>query len=130
MNFTNSMPALAGMVALDSGDKLFWQYQGSQWRLTVATARYQGRDDTIRAQREGYVAERYSGWFDFAPVKDLLGAGRGTPIPVKGGWQFQRFNPDSAYRYAKVDQDSRRLTVSELAELGVHYLHRAASWQE
>ncbi len=72
VNFTNSMPALAGMVALDSGDKLFWQYQGSQWRLTVATARYQGRDDAIRAQRHAYVAKCYSGWFDFTPVKDRL----------------------------------------------------------
>lgn len=133
VNFTNSMPLLSGMVALESsGDKLFWQYQGSQWRLTVATARYQGRDDATRALREAYVAERYRdrGWFDFAPVKDLLGTDRGTPVPVKGGGQFNRFDPDSAYRHARVDQDGHWLTVSELAKLGVYYLHRAASWPE
>ncbi len=131
VNFTNSMPALTGMVALESsGDKLFWQYQGSQWRLTVATALYKGRDDAIRAQRHDYVAEHYSEWFDFTPVKDLLGVDRGTPVPVRGGGQFNRFDPDSAYRYARVDQAGHWLTVSELADLGACYLHRAASWQE
>ena len=130
VHFTNSMPALAGAVALESGDKLFWQYQGQQWRLTVATASYQGRDDATRVRRHAYVAEHYGRWFDFTPVKGLLGPDRGTPIPVKGGGQFHRFDPDSVYRYAKVDQDGHSLTVNELADLGVDYLHRAASWQE
>ena len=49
---------------------------------------------------------------------------------MKGGGQFQRFDPDSAYRYAKVDEDGHSLTVSELTDLGVYYLLRAASWQE
>ncbi len=134
VNVTHSMPALAGMVAVDSGeklfDKLFWQYQGSDWRLTVATAGYQGRGDAVRTERESYVAERYGGWFDFAPVKDLLGADRGTPVPVKGGGKFNRFDPDSAYRYARVDQGGHWLTVSGPADLGACYLHRAASWPE
>ncbi len=130
VHFTNSMPALAGAVALESGDKLFWQYQGQQWRLTVATASYQGCDDAARARRHAYVAERYSRWFGFTPVIGLLGPDRGTPQPVKGGGQFQRFDPDSAYRYAKVDEDGHSLTVSELTDLGVYYLLRAASWQE
>jgi len=131
VNFTNSMPALDGAVALKSGgDKLFWQYQGQQWRLTVATASHRGRGEAIRARRHAYVAKHYGSWFDFTPVIKLLGADRGTPIPVKGGGQFYRFDPDSAYRYAKVDQDGHWLTVSELVELGVYYLHRAASWQE
>ncbi len=67
MHFTNSMPALAGAVALESGDKLFWQYQWQQWRLTVATASNQGRDDATRARRHAYVAEHYGRWFDFTP---------------------------------------------------------------
>ncbi len=49
---------------------------------------------------------------------------------MKGGGQFNRFDPGSAYRYARVDQDGHWLTVSELADLGACYLHRAASWQE
>ena len=107
VNFTNSMPALAGAVALkESGDKLFWQYQGQQWRLTVITADYQGRGDAVRAEREAYVAARYCRWFDFTPVKSLLGTDRGTPRPAPVGWQFQCFDPDSAYRYAKVDHGS------------------------
>ncbi len=49
---------------------------------------------------------------------------------MKDGGQFLRFGPDSAYRYAKVDQDGHSLAVSELVDLGVNYLHRAASWPE
>jgi len=78
------MPALAGEVALESGDKLLWQYQGHQWRLTVAIASYQGRDDATRKQRHAYIAEYYGRWFDFTPVTGLPGTDPGTPIPVKG----------------------------------------------
>lgn len=47
---------------------------------------------------------------------------------MRGDKGFQRFNPDFAYLYAKVDQGDMRLTVSELIQLGIHYLDRAASW--
>ena len=119
---------LSGAVAMDSGDKLFWQYQNGQWRLAVTTAHHRGSTPGIIARRHAYIAHRYSEWFDFSSVKDLLGPARGEQVKVKEDRDFQRFNPDFAYRYAKVDQDGQRITVSELIRLGIHYLKRAASW--
>jgi hypothetical protein len=48
---------------------------------------------------------------------------------VKGDKGFKRFNPDSAYLYAKLDQGGLRITVNELIQLGVRYLNRAAWWR-
>lgn len=128
VSFSRGMPLLSGAVAMDNGDRLFWQYQNGQWRLIVVTAHYRGSTPGVIARREAYVADRYSKWFDFQAVEDLLGPARGKQVQVKGDKGFQRFNPDSAYRYAKVDQGGLRITVSELIQLGVHYLNRAASW--
>ena len=72
LTFTNTCQHSRGKVALDSGDKLLWQYQGQQWRLTVAIASYQGRHDATRQQRHAYIAEHYGRWFDFTPVIGLL----------------------------------------------------------
>ena len=113
---------------MDSGDRLFWQYQNGQWRLIVITAHHRGSTPGVIARRHAYVADRYGKWFDFQAVEDLLGPTRGRQVQVKGDKGFQRFNPDSAYLYAKVDQGGQRITVGELIQLGVHYLNRAASW--
>jgi len=115
-------------VAMHGDDKLLWQYQNGQWRLIVITAHHRGSTPGVIARRHAYVADRYSKWFDFEAVEDLLGPGRGRQVQVRGDKGFQRFNPDSAYRYAKVDQGGLRITVSELIQLGIHYLNRAASW--
>ena len=128
VSFSRGMPLLSGAVAMDSGDRLFWQYQNGQWRLIVITAHHRGSTPEVIARRHAYVADRYSKWFDFQAVEDLLGPARGRQVQVKGDKGFQRFNPDSAYRYAKVDQGGLRITVSELIQLGVHYLNRATSW--
>jgi len=128
VSFSRGMPLLSGAVAMDSGDRLFWQYQNGQWRLIVITAHHRGSTPGAIARRHAYVADRYSKWFDFQAVEDLLGPARGRQVQVKGDKGFQRFNPDSAYRYAKVDQGGLRITVSELIQLGIHYLNRAASW--
>jgi hypothetical protein len=128
VSFSRGMPVLSGAVAVDGGDKLFWQYQNGQWRLAVTTARHQGSTLGVIARRHAYVASRYSKWFDFKAVEDLLGTDRGSQVLVKGNQGFQRFNPDFAYRYAKVDQGGLRTTVRELIQLGIHYLNRAASW--
>jgi hypothetical protein len=128
VSFSRGMLVLSGAVAVDGGDKLFWQYQNGQWRLAVTTARHQGSTPSAIARRHAYVADRYSKWFDFKAVEDLLGTGRGSQVQVKGDQGFQRFNPDFAYRYAKVDQNALRITVRELIQLGIHYLNRAASW--
>jgi hypothetical protein len=122
------MPVLSGAVAVVSGDKLFWQYQNGQWRLAVTTAHHQGSTPGIIERRHAYVARRYSNWFDFTAVEDLLGSVRGRQVQVRGDGGFQRFNPDFAYLYARVDQGGVRITVSELIQLGIHYLNCAASW--
>lgn len=128
VSFSRGMPVLSGAVAVDGGDKLYWQYQNGQWRLAVTTARHQGSTPSAIARRHAYVAGRYSKWFDFKAVEDLLGTGRGSQVQVKSDQGFQRFNPDFAYRYAKVDQGDLRITIRELIQLGIHYLNRAASW--
>ena len=70
-----------------------------------------GQHSRSHRARQAYVADRYSKWFDFQAVEDLLGPARGRQVQVKGDKGFQRFNPDSAYRYAKVDQGGLRITV-------------------
>jgi hypothetical protein len=80
VSFSRGMPVMSGAVAMNGGDKLFWQYQNGQWRLAVTTARHQGSTPGIIARRHAYIADHYSKWFDFTAVEDLLGSVRGNQV--------------------------------------------------
>jgi hypothetical protein len=60
VSFSRGMPLLSGAVAMENGDRLFWQYQNGQWRLIVITAHHRGSTPGIIARRHAYVADRYS----------------------------------------------------------------------
>jgi hypothetical protein len=125
--FTNGMSLLEGfcrqgMGGSDpAGDELGWQLQGTQFRLAVITNRFLG--PAHREEREAYVAERYSGWFDFTPLEAVPGVtGETRANEVRGGrWNFQGYNPDFVYRYRTAPQ----LTPSQIVEIGLLYLDRA-----
>jgi hypothetical protein len=126
--FTNGNPLNSGQVAIGNGDRLIWQYQSGQWRLAVATQQHVGRTDALRQLRHDYIESTYERWFDFSRVAAALGADRAGCVPVRGkDPRFQRYDPDFAYRYCRID-DPTRLTLDELVELGVGYLRGAAAW--
>lgn len=104
-----------------AGDALGWQLQGTQFRLAVITGVLRGH--AHRQEREAYVAKRYSGWFDFAPLEAIAGTmDKMRSNEVRGGrWNFQGYNPDFVYRY----RIAARLTPSQIVELGLLYLGRA-----
>jgi hypothetical protein len=121
-DFTKGSVLIEAFVTNDRGDRVGWQLQGGQWRLAVITSVHTGRTDDLRALRHRYVAEHYSGWFDFTPVTDAAGS---TAIPkaeVLG--DFNRFNPDFAYRYRLVPG----LAVAQLRALAASYQRRAAEF--
>jgi hypothetical protein len=101
-----------------AGDALGWQLQGTQFRLAVMTGQLQG--PARRKERENYVAERYSGWFDFTPLEAVTGAmGKLHAHEVRGGrWTFQGYGPNFVYRYCTTPQ----LTPAQIVELGLLYL--------
>lgn len=125
--FTNGTSLLEGffpqgMGGKDpAGDELGWQLQGTQFRLAVKTGVLQGR--AHREEREDYVAERYSDWFDFKPLEAIAGIGGETLVDeVLGGrWNYQSYNPNFVYRYRSAPQ----LTPSQIVELGLLYLDLA-----
>jgi len=128
-DFTNGMSLLEGLESPraggsdPAGDALGWQLQGTQFRLAVITSQLQG--PAHRKERETYVAERYSGWFDFTPLEAVTGAmGKMRAHEARSGrWNFQGYNPDFVYRYCTTPQ----LTPSQIVELGLLYLDRARS---
>jgi hypothetical protein len=81
------------------------------------------RGQARREEREAYVADRYSIWFDFAPLEAIAGTMRkNRGNEVRGGhWNFQGYNPDFVYRY----RIAAVLTPSQIVELGLLYLDRA-----
>lgn len=128
--FTNGNPLNSGQVAIGNGDRLIWQYQTGQWRLAIATQQHAGRTDALRQLRHDYIERTYQPWFDFSRVAAALGADRAECVPVRAkDPRFQRYDPDFAYRYCRVD-DPTRLTLDELVELAVGYLRAAAAWPE
>jgi hypothetical protein len=128
--FTNGNPLNSGQVAIGNGDRLIWQYQTGQWRLAIATQQHAGRTDALRQLRHDYIERTYQPWFDFSRVAAALGADRAECVPVRAkDPRFQRYDPDFAYRYCRVD-DPTRLTLDELVELAVGYLQAAAAWPE
>ena len=128
-DFTNGMSLLEGLESPrangsdPAGDALGWQLQSTQFRLAVITSQLQG--PAHRKERETYVAERYSGWFDFTPLEAVTGAmGKMRAHEARSGrWNFQGYNPDFVYRYCTTPQ----LTPSQIVELGLLYLDRARS---
>lgn len=120
-DFTNGMSLLEGFSHNAVGDALGWQLQGEQFRLAVITGVLRGQ--ACREEREAYVADRYSAWFDFAPLEAIAGTIRKNKgNEVRGGrWNFQGYNPDFVYRY----RTAAGLTPSQIVELGLLYLDRA-----
>ena len=104
--------------------------RGYQWRLAIQTGpqQYSGRDNDTREKRHHYVKTHYGPWFDFRPAAEILRLDSHQPEPVRGGGDFQRYDPDFAYRYVRIDQAPAPLTVSRLAEMGSHYLQNALAW--
>ena len=126
-NFTNGLSLLEGFCRQEvgasngTGGALGWQLQGGQFRLAVITGVLKGQ--AHREEREAYVADHYSGWFDFAPLEaiaDTTGKIRSNKVR-DGRWNFQGFNPDFVYRY----RIATGLTPSQIIELGLLYLDRA-----
>jgi hypothetical protein len=103
------------------GDALGWQLQGAQFRLAVITGVLRGQEH--RQEREAYVADRYSGWFDFAPLVAIAGTtGMIRASEMRGSrWIFQGYKPDFVYRY----RIAAELTPTQIIELGLLYLGRA-----
>lgn len=128
--FTNGTPLLSGAAVLANRDTLFWQLQGNQWRLAVQTGsqQYSGRDDNTREKRHNYIKTHYGPWFDFRLAAETLRLDTDQPEPVRGGGEFQRYDPDFAYRYVRIDRAPAPLTVSRLVEMGSHYLQNALAW--
>lgn len=126
-DFTNGMSLLEGfchqgVAGSDPvGDVLGWQLQGRQFRLAVMTGALQG--PAHREEREAYVAKRYLGWFDFAPLEAIAGGReKRRANEVRGGrWNFQGYNPNFVYRY----RIALELTPRQIVELGLLYLDRA-----
>jgi PD-(D/E)XK nuclease superfamily len=125
--FTDGMSLLEGFFPQgvggkdQAGDELGWQLQGTQYRLAVKTGVLQGR--AHRKEREAYVDERYSDWFDFKPLEAVAGIWGETHFnEVRGGrWNYQSYNPNFVYLYRPASQ----LTPSQIVELGLLYLDRA-----
>jgi hypothetical protein len=78
------MPAGLIVVSAPEAPVREAQYQNGQWRLIVITAHHRGSTPGVIARRHAYVARRYSKWFDFQAVEDLLGPARGRQVQVKG----------------------------------------------
>jgi hypothetical protein len=94
-------------------DEIGWQLQERQWRLAARVLpnhRLYGRDDALRSKREHYLADRYSDWFDFNSVDQVLGTTL-ADSPKHG--TFKHFKPDFVYKYRKV----RDVTAGQLREL-------------
>lgn len=126
-DFTNGKSLLEGFWFQEvsesdpPGDALGWQLQGLQFRLAVITGALQG--SAHREEREAYVAKRYLGWFDFAPLEAITGVMEKMRVNVvRGGrWNFQGYNPNFVYRYRIAPE----LTPSQIVELDLLYLDRA-----
>jgi hypothetical protein len=128
--FTNGTPVLSGAAVLANQDTLFWQLQGNQWRLAVQTGpqQYSGRDNSTREKRHNYIKTQYGLWFDFRRAAEILRLDSHQPEPVRGGGDFQRYDPDFAYRYVRIDHPAAPLTISRLVEMSSHYLQNALAW--
>jgi hypothetical protein len=126
--FSRKEPLLSGLVMLEGGDGLWWQYQGRSWRLAVTSTAYEGRGPVARAKRHAYIDATYDRWFDFSAVAALVGAERAVPVPAPKGEIFHRYDPSMAYRQTRVDTATAQVTLAQLAVLAGHYLQTAISW--
>lgn len=79
----------------------------------VITDKHNGRTDKLRAARHAYVADRYAGWFDFAPIAALTGRDIEALPPTEANGAFNGYNPDFVYRYRKLPE----LKLSEMITL-------------
>jgi hypothetical protein len=123
-DFTNGTSLLEGFVQRGTkgrrtGDAIGWQIQGEQFRLAVIAAKHPGREK--RAEREAYVEQHYTHWFDFAGLAKVVGAAAAVPALPPNGWRFQGYNPSFVYRYCPAP----KLTPSQIVDLGLLYLNRA-----
>lgn len=108
---------MEAFVLHPNGDRVGWQYQQGQWRLAVVVSQSVPGGS---ASQHAYVAEQYLGYFDFAPLEEILGeVGVGSKTEIAKG--FNRFNPGFVYRYRKVPG----LTTSQMCRLADEYLTMA-----
>jgi hypothetical protein len=124
-HFTNGTSLLAAFVTLESKDKLYWQYQGGQFRLAVKVADpgFKLNDEVTIKARHAYVLARYAQWFDFTPLADMVGYAT-SPSPAEIEGTLNRYNSDFAYRYRRLPN----LTATQLLALSDHYLGLASRW--
>jgi len=101
--------------------RIGWQLQGDAFRLCVephpGLAQDAGSWDQIEDQARGHA-----GFFDFAPVRDIIpGTGPAIPASGSGPLAFRHFRPSFAYRYVRVPG----ITLAQARQLGVLYARRA-----
>ena len=117
-SFTRGQPLLSAYWEKPNGDLVGWQLQGRQWRLAMVLRSLSGRGPEAGDARARFAAA-HLGWFSFDPLHEILGQPIEAAEPAR---EFNKFDPDFVYQYAKLDE---RTPVSVLLELAVAYGQRA-----